>query len=667
MPSVAGAVPKAGGPQEFSLRTPIRAPPPGTDLEQFRRYVENRMDQMENNVKLIQDGQLDDHQGAAQWRARHEQLHAVQEHRVNLIDARIVGVESTLTKAAEQIQMMEKFTLDLGVQTLKQRLEKFAGDIEKAFDDVHQVEMDLSNHIGTIGETYGQMNNQMSILKQSVDAHATQIAWNSTHTSNQLNLAAEKVGGLEGRVSSMAHSHGSSSASITPPGLPGGAMAQAFQGGKCHCPHVDQLTIEVANSKKDIQNLSSLSGYVTVCQSLDARIKALEDLMNTVGSPSKVQADPQAHGNDDWTKYLHGAHQPGDHGAGAGHPGGSYGSGYGGYGSGPGQPSWGTGGPGGDGGPGGGGGGFPGGGGQWPRLPPSSGGINLWNLDRVFDDKVAMSSDHAYDGNAHGEKWRIKVEGYWIGKLPPLMEVLDWTVNQDTKPISKSSLELERQDAVNTGRWKPALTDDVLDRINGLIWGFLNLCLKGEAHRLFMMAERLNGLEGWRMVIGSIRRGRDNHQAQLRELVKHPPRINKLEDVEMGITNFDSLLRDYVAVGGSPPNDLEKKSDFLSMLPGEIRDNLIWKSNDPTKSYEEFRDHVKAQANYVLFHRGKLKGQINSVVTPPEPEKPADDEDQMEERIVAAIFKRMGKGGGKGGGGGGDRGRADGGDRPQDA
>ena len=118
MPSGAGAVPKAGGPQEFSLRTPIRAPAPGTDLEQFRRYVENRMDQMENNMKYIQDGQLDDHQGAAQWRARHEQLHAVQEHRVNLIDARISGVEGTLTKAAEQIQLMEKFTLDLGVQTL---------------------------------------------------------------------------------------------------------------------------------------------------------------------------------------------------------------------------------------------------------------------------------------------------------------------------------------------------------------------------------------------------------------------------------------------------------------------------------------------------------------------------------------------------------------------
>ena len=151
----------------------------------------------------------------------------------------------------------------------------------------------------------------------------------------------------------------------------------------------------------------------------------------------------------------------------------------------------------------------------------------------------------------------------------------------------------------------------------------------------------------------------------MRKLVRNPPSISKLEDVEMGIINYDSLLRDYVAVGGSPPNDLEKKSDFLDMLPSEIRENLIWRSTDPSKSYEEFRDHVKAQANHVLYHRGKLKGQVNSVVTPqsqPEPDKPNADEDQMD-NLVAAIYKRMGKGGGKGG----DRSRADGGDPPEDA
>ncbi len=49
------------------------------------------------------------------------------------------------------------------------------------------------------------------------------------------------------------------------------------------------------------------------------------------------------------------------------------------------------------------------------------------------------------------------------------------------------------------------------------------------------------------------------------------------------------------------------------MLPTEIRENLLWRATDGNKTYEEFRDHVRAQTNHVLFHRGKLKSQINSV------------------------------------------------------
>ena len=56
----------------------------------------------------------------------------------------------------------------MSVQTLKERLEKFASDIEKAFSDVHQVEADLSNRIGTIAETYGQLQNKIDLQKQSL-------------------------------------------------------------------------------------------------------------------------------------------------------------------------------------------------------------------------------------------------------------------------------------------------------------------------------------------------------------------------------------------------------------------------------------------------------------------------------------------------------------------
>ena len=76
------------------------------------------------------------------------------------------------------------------------------------------------------------------------------------------------------------------------------------------------------------------------------------------------------------------------------------------------------------------------------------------------------------------------------------MEVLDWTIKQDDRQITKASLESKRAEAVRNREWKDILESEVLDRLNGIIWGFMNLCLKGEAHRAFQMADRLNGLDG---------------------------------------------------------------------------------------------------------------------------------------------------------------------------
>ncbi len=130
----------------------------------------------------------------------------------------------------------------------------------------------------------------------------------------------------------------------------------------------------------------------------------------------------------------------------------------------------------------------------------------------------------------------------------------------------------------------------------------MNLCLKGEAHRAFQMADRLNGLDGWRIVVRSIHRGRDNRQAELRQMIKNPPRITKLEDVETGIIEYDSMIRDYIACDGTPPNDLERKTDLLAILPSEIRESMLWRATDPDSSYVDFRDHIKTQTNHVLFH-----------------------------------------------------------------
>ena len=75
-----------------------------------------------------------------------------------------------------------------------------------------------------------------------------------------------------------------------------------------------------------------------------------------------------------------------------------------------------------------------------------------------------------------------------------------------------------------------------------------------------------------------------------------------------------------------------------------------------TESYSEFRNHIRATVNNILYHRGKLKPSVNLAdgAPVPEPEQPGGDDGNdsgfnvMEEFM--AFMHAKGKGGGKGGG-----------------
>ena len=45
------------------------------------------------------------------------------------------------------------------------------------------------------------------------------------------------------------------------------------------------------------------------------------------------------------------------------------------------------------------------------------------NLEKLFDDKVALSAEYAYKGGNGGEQWRVRVRGYWISKCPLLLKI----------------------------------------------------------------------------------------------------------------------------------------------------------------------------------------------------------------------------------------------------
>ena len=59
------------------------------------------------------------------------------------------------------------------------------------------------------------------------------------------------------------------------------------------------------------------------------------------------------------------------------------------------------------------------------------------NYSRVFDDKVALSEDYRNDGANGGAKWKKRVRGYWLSKLPDLQPLLDWAEGMDDQPVTE--------------------------------------------------------------------------------------------------------------------------------------------------------------------------------------------------------------------------------------
>ena len=49
-------------------------------------------------------------------------------------------------------------------------------------------------------------------------------------------------------------------------------------------------------------------------------------------------------------------------------------------------------------------------------LNPEFPDMQSYDMNKLFDDKVAISAGFGYDGEKHGETWKRKIRGYWISK-----------------------------------------------------------------------------------------------------------------------------------------------------------------------------------------------------------------------------------------------------------
>ncbi len=259
------------------------------------------------------------------------------------------------------------------------------------------------------------------------------------------------------------------------------------------------------------------------------------------------------------------------------------------------------------------------------------GPVTVGTLNKLFDDKVAISAEYAYDGGDDGDHWLTKIRNYFVSKCTAMLPILKWAENLGDTVITKDIIE----DADKQHRW---LADATLIQVGGVVWGFLNMALKKEALTCFKGAATLNGLDAWRRVVRHVRRGKNVRLDTLRKMVRSPPPIKKLEDVTVGIMRFENVIADYVAAGGTAPTQQEMKSDLLDSLPLEIRENLLWKSTEANEPFTSFVNFVNQTVHHVLYHRGQYsKLPVSSV----DAEKHDAKINEMEE-MLGAMMKKFG-------------------------
>ena len=272
-----------------------------------------------------------------------------------------------------------------------------------------------------------------------------------------------------------------------------------------------------------------------------------------------------------------------------------------------------------------------------------------------------MSEAYQYDGTKNGDSWKRKVKSYWISKCPDALPLLDYAESLDDSTLPLNVMVKE----ADSCRW---MIDINVKRLSEVIWGFMNTCLTGRAHEIWEGADPLNGFDAWRRIVHHIHKGAQVRLGTLRRLVKNPPMIKRLEDISEGVVHFEAIMKNYRLAGGSPPEGVELKNDFLETLPSNIRELLMWRATEVNESFEAFTRHVCTTANSILFHQSKNSSSINLA------EEPKEDDDEYEREIMAInkrfpgrprlAFQRKPGGGGNGDNGGRRPANAPPGDRP---
>ena len=218
---------------------------------------------------------------------------------------------------------------------------------------------------------------------------------------------------------------------------------------------------------------------------------------------------------------------------------------------------------------------------------------------RLFDDRMTAQEGYKFDGTKGGDRWKGKLERYFMSKCPALRNILAWAEKTPHEEISEDLLT----EAVGG-----AMDGAQRETLSSAVWGFLSNCVSGEAETMFKRADPLNGIDAWRKMVRYIDHGRsircETLRAELRTIHLRP--IKNLESLNVGIAEFENKHQEYVEAGGTDVRGPEeKKADLLAVLPEQLRENLLWRATDEG-TYEQFKAMVQGQAAKVLLNRRRL-------------------------------------------------------------
>ncbi len=268
---------------------------------------------------------------------------------------------------------------------------------------------------------------------------------------------------------------------------------------------------------------------------------------------------------------------------------------------------------------------------------------------KLFEDKVALDASYQWDGAKGGHSWKREVRDYMIGRCPPIQVLLDFGERADESPIS-----IGAQGLIKDGlEHRFNLSGEDLATLSGHLWAFLQMSTKrGEAAKIVraVRPER-HGVEVWRALCWEINRGRGGLMVELRDRLQRPAPVKSYAAVSGAIADFDGLLEEYRAAGGTPIPDSELKQNFLKCLPGDLRENLIMKAAEDGETWSVFSRAVRTKVAFCLRCRDEPRGAYGLEESPAQhlaaavgPAAACDHEDLPPEaqEELNAVFRRWG-------------------------